>query len=75
MKALKIFLIALGAGLAALGIYHIVTKKKLEKNALNEGETFEDPEPCGCCGAEFSEAQKAELPAEEPVAKEDPIAV
>ena len=25
-----------------------------------EGETFEDDEPCGCCGAEFSETHAKE---------------
>ncbi len=75
MKAVKYFLIALAATLAGLGIYHFIRSRKIEKNALAEGEQFEDSEPCGCCGAEFSETQKKEMPAEEPIAKEDPIAV
>lgn len=74
-KAIKIFVVSLLAGLTALGIYHFFIARKLEKKALAEGETFEDEEPCGCCGAEFSEKQKADLPKEEPIAKEDPIAV
>lgn len=74
-KVLKYFAIALAAALAALGIYHFIRSKKIEKTALAEGEQFEDEEPCGCCGAEFSEKQKEDLPKEEPIAKEDPIAV
>lgn len=57
-KGLKYFLISLSAALAALGIYHFIRAKKLEQDALAEGEAYTDEEPCGCCGAEFTEEQK-----------------
>lgn len=60
-KVIKYFVLATTAALTALGIYHFIRAHKLEKDALAEGEEFTDPEPCGCCGAEFAEKQKPEI--------------
>lgn len=65
-KIVKYFLIAVAAAGTALGIYHVVRSKQLENNCLAEGETFEDDEPCGCCGAEFAQETTQEKSVEEP---------
>jgi hypothetical protein len=64
-KIVKYFLVALAAAAAALGLYHVVRGRKLECDCMSEGETFEDDEPCGCCGAEFSEPLAKEESSEE----------
>lgn len=65
-KVVKYFMIALAAAGTALGIYHVVRSRQIENDCLGEGETYEDPEPCGCCGAEFSPEAPLEKSAEEP---------
>ena len=68
-KVVKYFIVALVAALAALGILHFIKVRKLEKGLLGEGETYEDKEPTGCCGAEFIESQKKKMPKEERVSE------
>ncbi len=64
-KIIKYFSIALTAALAAIGIAYVIRKHKETKNALPEGQAYEDSEPSGCCGAEFTDKQKKTLPKEE----------